>query len=978
MIRKFLIVLFLLSIISGKTFSQFDEILKKLPGINDIVRKSSISTTLDDIYPIAPWMDDYDKYVNDYVTAKNFGEVKNGYYRLDLKSFCLKAGGWGPSPGGKGYLLAPIKGLRAEIVTKIIDKYNLHPEIDQKDVQVLLWSIEAGHKFEEFPPDFQLRVMPLLTAEDVALLEVSPYDINMVLPDELKEVFAVYEQLRTKMKDANTTYEQIENVAVRFGEPPLDKNEKQVQPGLWTLTKKGYYVRTYPLHYTRTIVEVYKPADVEVKTDDKGRITSLQIPEAQITAEYYDENSISIKGKSQPINRFKSIKFYEFGKLTKELENKGWYIPSDKKNLNKPSSIDSDPDVSAYEKMNSSIHSFEKEIKKYGKTKKISMNSQVMNTAISLKSFEIAVKEAFGELPVEDKLWAYSLTIDATNNKIGNLFKGKGSGGETEDGFSMEGLLSMPPNTVNQRIGISSNPTENENEENGNVHRRRRNSGETEETNNSEGNLENEGNIENNNEEEHNHIPYFIIHQVDRNILPEPNISFNATVLGRNTEDIRITEIDYTIFDISNDKGTCLNDRTPGTMNNEPDFAVLQDENPSLEISSGDVNSIQVTDRDGSTFGTGINIHCLDYGAWAKVKASISYTDRRGQQHTSDAVADMVESKTYITLPQDLNENRIADKWEEDNHVAGRPPESDEETSPGNSHTGDGITLFEEYRGFMVTEADLTQHHVRLDPSKKEMFVVDDWGLFGSAIITWERASGITPYILTLDQINGSEGGTETDAAYRLVDFNRGYAGGSKYAVLMKRADGHTDPYPLEGHSQTAFGYSGNSEFNSPLNSKHVVIFPDRIRDAMFSAGDTVSMLLVANPSRTRFTFSSGTYTRRFLNRFVELINIPAVFAQLVSYITTFTVVHETGHACGLTHHNAAGNEFSGDDNCPMKYIGTLQNFSFMLAYLQRGVLRDLEEAPPGTYFVITYSGWRFCTAPDNCKSKLNVNDTRP
>ncbi|MCB4235300.1 hypothetical protein LDL59_09910 [Kaistella anthropi] len=60
-----------------------------------------------------------------------------GYYEIELKSFCLKAGTYAPSKGD-GYLYAPLKGPKEELVSKLVKNWYNHSEIEQTDVQALL------------------------------------------------------------------------------------------------------------------------------------------------------------------------------------------------------------------------------------------------------------------------------------------------------------------------------------------------------------------------------------------------------------------------------------------------------------------------------------------------------------------------------------------------------------------------------------------------------------------------------------------------------------------------------------------------------------------------------------------------------------------------------------------------------------------------------------------------------------------------
>ena len=112
------------------------------------------------------------------------------------------------------------------------------------------------------------------------------------------------------------------------------------------------------------------------------------------------------------------------------------------------------------------------------------------------------------------------------------------------------------------------------------------------------------------------------------------------------------------------------------------------------------------TETAPSTFE--VRVKCFDYGAHGFLKAEYDYA----------GVA--ASNSDRISIPEDDNNNQIADNWERahnmyksDDAEALAWAESDLEGGPtGNSNHGDGYSIFEEYRGFMVKG-----NHQRTDPS---------------------------------------------------------------------------------------------------------------------------------------------------------------------------------------------------------------------------------------------------------------------
>lgn len=110
-------------------------------------------------------------------------------------------------------------------------------------------------------------------------------------------------------------------------------------------------------------------------------------------------------------------------------------------------------------------------------------------------------------------------------------------------------------------------------------------------------------------------------------------------------------------------------------------------------------------------------VRARDYGAWGRLKAEIELDDGRWEPARVAA-----SGEWSITIPRDEagGSNQIADVWEEAVALAepGKDPKADDETEPGGEHRGDGLTLYEEYRGFSVDG-----RWTDLDPQRKDLFV---------------------------------------------------------------------------------------------------------------------------------------------------------------------------------------------------------------------------------------------------------------
>ena len=174
-----------------------------------------------------------------------------------------------------------------------------------------------------------------------------------------------------------------------------------------------------------------------------------------------------------------------------------------------------------------------------------------------------------------------------------------------------------------------------------------------------------------------------------------------------------------------------LTSAIPGICNNyprkvpkdpTPDLRILQEgTSPQLKnircegANEGDYHFLYLTEgrfKVGDKFTLAVGSY--DYGAYGKLSVE-----------SDPDVPVRIEgySGTTIKLPRDDNNNHIADAWEEKN----LPPSysndanSDDDVSYKNKNNGDGFSLYEEYRGFMVKGKH--EGKGRTDPSKKDLFI---------------------------------------------------------------------------------------------------------------------------------------------------------------------------------------------------------------------------------------------------------------
>lgn len=168
------------------------------------------------------------------------------------------------------------------------------------------------------------------------------------------------------------------------------------------------------------------------------------------------------------------------------------------------------------------------------------------------------------------------------------------------------------------------------------------------------------------------------------------------------------------------------------TIDQLPDLFFGERENSGWDLSQGGTKEklqytiSQVAKRkeiDGAEVKVKVTVK--DGAALGKLKAEVQVA---GVWHAARAEGPSADdSGRYLMLPVDKNGNGMADAWEKIFQVS--DPDQDDESLPKNPHRGDGLTVFEEYRGIYWRDG-----HVRLSPKQKDVFVYDYSRMFGDSL----------------------------------------------------------------------------------------------------------------------------------------------------------------------------------------------------------------------------------------------------
>ena len=272
----------------------------------------------------------------------------------------------------------------------------------------------------------------------------------------------------------------------------------------------------------------------------------------------------------------------------------------------------------------------------------------------------------------------------------------------------------------------------------------------------------------------------------------QTNVSFIATLKGTTSQNqaIEFDQVTMT-FDLgtpSNWEGVCMNyDGEPDTEAS-PDLFFRNKDNKggsgqtftvsNLKNVPGETGKQENAEEDPIVTGlvltvsgkgvttVTVSVRVNDYAAVGilSVNASFNYKDP-----TSGSTSPTGKADDEISIPLDNNSNDIADGWDPESNTynassstldknANYLPWDDTETGPGtNGYTGDGFTVFEEYRGFYVKKS-----HTSINPLQKDVFI-------SSEIVEGIGYASGLPHPIVTHEIN-------YDEAYKLPDPTEPYS----------------------------------------------------------------------------------------------------------------------------------------------------------------------------------------------------------
>ncbi|MBK9797868.1 MAG: hypothetical protein IPP58_15580 [Holophagaceae bacterium] len=392
-------------------------------------------------------------------------------------------------------------------------------------------------------------------------------------------------------------------------------------------------------------------------------------------------------------------------------------------------------------------------------------------------------------------------------------------------------------------------------------------------------------------------------------------------------------EFTFELTDISQEPGVCLNWPTKPDLG-KGDLRLRQAENAGLEVVTED----RKLRTKGLVQEATLVVSAFDYAAWGVLK--ITAKDKDGKELK---VTYHKQELSSIQLPKDEDRNRIADAWQAEKGVPGFPASWDEAEVAGQTQKGDGLTLFQKYRGLVVLGAG-GRSYLRPEPRQKVHFVIDPDGLVDLGRL--QMATGLHPFRVQ-----------EVWTKDRKVDIHAGFAsGGGKFASLItkdlsvvKEHEVPSDPTGKKTHtqmvndlrSQWAKSEAPLGEPWTPRTVDGIVVFSGRIHDRLRRIRDRMldELRHPEKPDNAEGLawmgeLGMGAEEKEQARNRLEALTDQELWA-LVKPIEQWLAIHELCHGVGVNGHLKGKDEDEECVNrvpaCPMQYLTWQEKRRYLL-----------------------------------------------
>lgn len=433
------------------------------------------------------------------------------------------------------------------------------------------------------------------------------------------------------------------------------------------------------------------------------------------------------------------------------------------------------------------------------------------------------------------------------------------------------------------------------------------------------------------------------------------------------------SEIRFELVECSEEPGVCMNSPVNGAKRN--DLRFLQDRNSKQGVKVDGEKAAHLTPSKGGCRKATATISCFDWGAWGKLKVTAMV---RGKEIVGALGTD--KTKKELLIPKRDPDSKIADAWKKKFPGAGdKADDSDADAEPeGDGDAGDGLTLYEEYRGFVEDGV-----RVPVSPLKKDLFIRNEMGGRG--------AGGIALYAqLTGLEVHGKLRANELDARRATLNaVNPNWGAGAhgsrhQHAIVLRegkvlggpsqgyRKDGMTEPgTPRQfEYVQVSKPYPLPRELES--NIVHELLHASNVGHHGNIAGETSSTWIARNGKVVEQVGDAGSRQEIQVEIYRESDG-RRIIAERKGTRIVFGTGMEDPTLNGVIFHLRVGHQqglYSGRTDCVMRYYSAEAYISWASAFY-----RYLFDGPSGNGEV---PGTILCDKKEDAPNGVNAKDHQP
>jgi hypothetical protein len=199
-----------------------------------------------------------------------------GMYAIEVESYHVSVG-LRPPGNTDGYVYADDDAAISPLVSNLLRRSLEHPEIPQKSIQLLVWSILAGMDVQALVPTLSMTTAEMLSPAEILQLNAEATERkSRSASDEFERAQTEAEQaIRERLRSGAGTFEAYQRIAAPLTIAARDLQSRPIPAGRWSYHPDGYFIRFLPIDNSSTRIECYVPEQFTIQRDTANRITAV-------------------------------------------------------------------------------------------------------------------------------------------------------------------------------------------------------------------------------------------------------------------------------------------------------------------------------------------------------------------------------------------------------------------------------------------------------------------------------------------------------------------------------------------------------------------------------------------------------------------------------------------------------------------------------------------------------------------------------